>query len=237
MNALLIRVGADQSAAGGRWNGVVDGATGEFVYVAIPESKSVPVELQNPYSALAPALAKFGHSLPSHLAQRHMHLDPDFEYLTYGDQGERARQLSEHLQPGDWLVFYASLADVADSGRLIYALIGMLTVERLVRARDIAAAERDSNAHSRRVLAADADDVVVIGRAGGSGRLRRCLPIGEWRDGAYRVRRDLLTAWGGLSVNDGWIQRSARLPRFLDPDRFRAWFLAQRPELVAANNV
>lgn len=237
MKALLVRVGADQSVGGGCWNSAIDSATGEFVYVAIPESKAVLAGQVRPYTALASSLERFGASLPPNLATRHMHLDPDFDYLTYGDQGERASQLRQQLSPGDRLVFYASLADVRDGGRLVYALIGMFIVDRLVLARDIPAAERDCNAHSRRVLAADADDIVVIGRKGVSGRLRRCLPIGEWRRGAYRVREDLLAAWGGLSVNDGWIQRSARLPRFLDPERFGAWFIAQSPELVAANNL
>ena len=69
-----------------------------------------------------------------------------------------------------------------------------------------------------------------------SGRLRRCLPIGELRNGAYRVRKDLLGTWGGLDINDGFIQRSVRLPAFLDADRFYQWFLKQRYELVANNN-
>jgi len=50
------------------------------------------------------------------------------------------------------------------------------------------------------------------------------------------VRRDLLRAWGGLDIKDGFIQRSVRLPRFRDTDRFYRWFVAQKPELVAANN-
>ena len=41
MNALLCRVGADQSLNGGSWNGLVDSKTGKFVYVAIPEGRQV----------------------------------------------------------------------------------------------------------------------------------------------------------------------------------------------------
>lgn len=236
MNALLVRVGADQSAAGGHWNGAINTGTREFVYVAIPENALVYPGLEKPYAILQPALVRMGRPLPPSLAGRHMHLDPDFAHLSYGDQGERARQLRAQLSPSDWLMFYASLADMGNRGRLVYALIGVLVVEKILLASEIPAVKRDTNAHSRRVLAPTAQDVVIVGRGGESGRLRQCLPIGEWRAGAYRVREDLLAAWGGLSVNDGWLQRSARLPRFLDPPRLREWFIAQRPELVAANN-
>jgi hypothetical protein len=50
------------------------------------------------------------------------------------------------------------------------------------------------------------------------------------------VRNDILDAWGGLDVNDGYIQRSARLPEFKNAAKFYRWFLAQNPELVARNN-
>jgi len=236
MNALLVRVGADQSDGGGHWNSAVDGGTRDFVYVAIPENAPVHPGHERPYTALGPALDAIGRPLPPHLRGRHMHLDPDFEHLTYGDHNERARQLRNHLVAGDWVVFYAALANVRDRGQLVYALIGVLVVDRMVLAREVPQAQRDVNAHSRRVLATDADDLVVIGRRSESGRLRQCIAIGEWRARAYRVREDLLDVWGGLSVNDGWLQRSARLPRFLEPARFKAWFDAQRPELVAANN-
>jgi len=236
MNALLVRVGADQSAEGGRWNGPVDAGSGEFVYVAIPESFRVHPGLERPYIALEKSLARLGRRLPPGLAGRHMHLDPDFERLTYGDRGQRGRQLRLCLGPGDWVVFYSSLAQTGGARRLVYALIGWLIVDAIAMARDLPICERDCNAHTRRQLAPDADDIVVLGRPGESGRLRRCLPIGGWRDGAYRVRKDLLEAWGGLSVQNGWLQRSGRLPRFLDPERFRQWLDAQRPELIARNN-
>ncbi len=236
MNALLVRVGADLSDGGGRWNSAVDGETRDFVYVAIPENAPVHPGHERPYAALGPALNAIDRPLPPHLHGRHMHLDPDFLHLTYGDQGERARQLRSRLAAGDWVVFYAALADVRDDGKLVYALIGLLVVDSMVLAREVPQAQRDINAHTRRVLAPCADDLVVIGRPGESGRLRQCIAIGDWRAGAYRVRKDLLDVWGGLSVKDGWLQRSARLPQFLAPERFKAWFEVQQPELVAANN-
>jgi len=236
MNALLVRVGADRSAEGGRWNGLIDAGSGAFVYVPIPERRPVHAGHERRYTALSQTLQRFGQPLPRHLGHRRMHLDPDFEQLTYGDEGQRAKQLRSTLGPGDWIAFYASLLDVRGAPRLVYALIGLFAIEQIAYARDLPTAQRDCNAHTRRRLAADADDIVVIGEPGASGRLRRCLSIGEWRDGAYRLRRDLIEAWGGLSVNDGWLQRSARLPRFLDPERFRSWLSAQQPELIARNN-
>lgn len=60
--------------------------------------------------------------------------------------------------------------------------------------------------------------------------------MGEYRDRAYRVRKDVLNEWGGLSVKDGYLQRSARLPRLLDPARFMRWLERQGPSLIQANN-
>ncbi len=216
-------------------NGPVDSRTGEFVYMAIPEGSPVHPDMERPYADLQPVLERMGRSLPGHLAHRHMHLDPDFQHLTYGDQGQRARQLAG-LDPGDCLAFYASLIDVTGQAGLAYSLIGLLVVERIVLAADLSPQNRDINAHSRRRLEPGSKDLVVLGRAGSSGRLRRCLLIGEYRDRAYRVTKELLAEWGGLSVRDGYLQRSARLPRFLEPLRFLSWLERQRPELMQANN-
>jgi hypothetical protein len=62
------------------------------------------------------------------------------------------------------------------------------------------------------------------------------VPVGEFRDRAYRLERDVLDAWGGLSCRDGYLQRSAVPPRILDPARFLVWFERRRPQLVRANN-
>ena len=134
------------------------------------------------------------------------------------------------------IVFYSGLADVRVGPRLVYAIIGLFVVDDIIRAADVPATARDVNAHSRRILSAGAQDLIVRARPGISGRLERCLPIGEWRDRAYRVRHDILNAWGGLSVKGGYLQRSARLPQFLDPLLFQRWFESKQPVLLQTNN-
>lgn len=235
MNGVLVRVGADLSSAGGSWNGPVNVETGEFAYVAIPESVPVHTGLEKPYATLTNVLAKFDVTLPQHLRQRDMHLDPDFTYLTYGDQGQRAKQL-QATNAGDFILFYAGLKPINGGGRLVYALIGIFVVETIFLAADVPLRDRDINAHCRRVLKPGTSDLIVRGRTAVSGRLDRCLPIGEYRDRAYRVRRDLLEAWGGLSVKDGYLQRSARLPRLLNPPRFLRWLDQQKLLLRQSNN-
>jgi len=236
MNALLVRVGADQSAGGGFWNGPIDRRSNEFVYASIPETKPVYDGMQKPYAALIPALSRFGVSLPAHLSMQHMHLDPDFDYLTYGDQGERAKQLFEKVSnKGDVIVFYAGLKDARER-HLVYAIIGLFFVEEIVPATKVSLTSPEINAHSRRILPDDAQDIVVRAQPMISGRLQYGIPIGEWRDGAYRVMRDVIEAWGGLSVKDGYLQRSARLPEIRDPKAFLDWFRSKAPILRQANN-
>jgi len=244
MRALLVRVGADLSDGGGFWNGPANSATLEFAYVAIPESNRLHPGLQKPYADLAPTLARFGSTLPEHLAGQGMHLDPDFSHLTYGDQGQRSAQISAKLRENDLLVFYAGLRDIIPQPRLIYAIIGLYVIDRIEGARLVPMSRWDQNAHTRRVLPTSANDIVVRARPRLSGRLKTCIPIGSFRTAitapnkrpCYRVEPATLAAWGGLTVSDGFLQRSARLPEFNDASRFYTWFQNQKPRLIAANN-
>ena len=137
---------------------------------------------------------------------------------------------------GDVVAFFAGLRPVrAWRDPLVYALIGVYRVREVVRLETVPPKFWGHNAHTRRVEHRGTD-VIVRGEPSISGRLRRCIPIGEWRDRAYRVRRDVLEAWGGLSSRDGYIQRSAVPPRLLDPRRFLTWLLEQKPALIAINN-
>lgn len=244
MRALLVRVGADLSDGGGFWNGPVDQISREFVYVPIPETSRMHPGLQKPYATLMPVLTHFGWALPANLAHKTMHLDPDFSHLTYGDQGQRAVQISSKLKHNDLLVFYAALRDVIPQPRLIYAVIGLYVIDAIEQARLVPEARWDQNAHTRRVLPTSANDIVVRAKPKVSGRLETCIPIGSFRTAAsaphkrpcYRVRPATLAAWGDLTVSDGFLQRSARLPEFKEAARFYNWFLDHKPRLVASNN-
>ena len=46
----------------------------------------------------------------------------------------------------------------------------------------------------------------------------------------------LLTAWGGLGVRNGYLQRSARLPELVNAAQFYDWFKAQKVALLPRNN-
>ena len=220
--------------ADGRWNAPVRSASGEFAYVTITETKALRPGLSRIYDEFIPAVKRLGLNLPDWLLGQTTHLDPDFGHLTYGDQGRRGRSISR-LQSGDLLAFFAGLRPVENSEKaLVYALIGAYIIEEIVTAQSVPPNRWHENAHTRREPSPN--NIVVRARAGVSGRLKRCIPIGEYRNRAYRVRRDLLSEWGGLDVKDGYLQRSARLPEFGEAERFYHWFLAQRPELVSENN-
>jgi hypothetical protein len=158
MRALLVRVGADQSEGGGNWNGPVDFRTGGFAYVPIPESKAVRDGYERRYTEMDECLDAFDQELPSHLAARNMHLDPDFNHLSYGDQGQRARQIRA-LEIGDYLVLYAGLKDTK-SHALVYALIGVLKINAFLMATHVPETEWAQNAHTRRAFPS-AEDLVV----------------------------------------------------------------------------
>jgi hypothetical protein len=236
MKALLIRVGADQTESGGWWNAPFNSITGEFAYVPIPETKIVRPDFQKPFSLLEGTLQKFGKTLPPTVREMNMHLDPDFAHLTYGDQGERAKQIRLKVGNSDLLVFYAALADINPVQRLTYAIIGLFVIERIVHATAVPQSQWGDNAHTRRDLQDGATDIVVIAKPGTSGRLRVCMPIGEFRERAYRVTQPLLQCWGGISAKNGFLQRSARLPEILNARTFYNWFLSSEPCLIKNNN-
>jgi len=113
--------------------------------------------------------------------------------------------------------------------------VGLYVVDEVVRAHDVPVSRRHENAHTRWTNTSE-NDIVVRAKPKLSGRLEHCIPIGEWRDRAYRVRKDLLWSWDGLSVKNGYLQRSAIPPSFLDAETFYSWFLSQGIRLAQRNN-
>mgnify|MGYP000915563064 CR=1 FL=1 len=233
MKGVLVRVAIDSTC--GHWNSPYEPLTGRFVYVPIPESPNgLHPELIHKYDEVTPSLKRIGMSLPYHLLDKPMHLDPDFEMLTYGDVWPRSKPLLT-LVRGDFIVFYAGLRSLDNKNdQLVYALIGFYRISEVVNAVDIPKARWHENAHTRRV--ADDSDIVVRATREGSGRLTKAIPIGEFRNKAYRVRQDILNEWGGLSVKDGYLQRSAKLPEFTDPAKFLRWWNGLGIHLINKNN-
>jgi hypothetical protein len=243
MKAILIRIGIDHAYGG--WNAPVDPVSKRFVYVPIPEKQEPLKDFVRLYDEIMPALASFSSdlqltddlmwTLPDDLPGRPMHLDPDFEHLTYGDNGANRGAKLKRFSDGDLLVFYAGLRAVSDSKRLMYALVGLFVAEEVVEAIRVPKELWHENAHTRK-RKIGGPDIIVRAKRGKSGRLKRAIPIGEWRDGAYRVTNKLLADWGGLDVKNGFIQRSVRPPSFLKPERFYKWFLNEKVPLLERNN-
>ena len=162
-----------------------------------------------------------------------MHLDPDFEHLTYGDNGKKQGRALKALGNGDLLVFFSSLKCI-NSNELVYALIGYYEISEILSAASVAPERCCENAHTRWQSIKETD-IIVRANPAKSGRLEKCIPIGEYRDRAYRVTKELEKAWGGLEVKDGFLQRRVT-PRFTDAQRFRKWFDEQNVTLMRANN-
>jgi hypothetical protein len=253
MNAYLVRVGIDITEESGHFNAPVDLETMEFAYVPIKESKEMLLECKRTFVEFISPCEKLGVELPSPLLNMHAHIDPDFSKLTYGDidgkdpntgkLNRRGRPLRK-LQENDILVFYAGLKPIKylsnDQDKLTYAIIGLYVIkERPISAHEfVRRGLRDDNAHTR--CQYSEADIIIVAKPKQSGRLEKCIPIGKYCNKAYRVTKKLLDEWGGLYVNDGYIQRSARLPKFKDPERFYKWFNEQlrdrQTNLVQRNN-
>lgn len=242
MRAILVRVGVDQAYGG--WNAPVDPSSGEFVFVPIPDGKQkvYTPKMARGYDEIGRPLADFALAhrapnlhLPDSLTKRMMHLDPDFENLTYGDNGSVRGAGIATLGPGDLLVFYAGLRSIAPPRPLVYALIGLFVIQAVLRATEVPPNRRHENAHTRWKPITE-KDVVVRGLPSASGRFDRCIRIGEWRDGAYRVTKSIERGWGGLRVKNGFIQRSAVPPELGEASKFYAWFEQQGVTLMQRNN-
>jgi hypothetical protein len=158
-----------------------------------------------------------------------------FRHLSFGDGGNRGARILSVIGEGDFLAFYAGLRSV-DTGYLVYSIIGFFIIDKICQGRDVPEKDWHRNAHTRNGGCHTDGDVVLFAKPGVSGRLLRHLPIGTYREKAWRVSQDILTEWGGLGIKNGYIQRSAYLPRFKRPDLFLKWFELQSPKLIGLDN-
>jgi hypothetical protein len=234
MQGVLLRVGCDLTKKGGRWNPPCRPSSWDYAYVPIPEGIGYRHISDPPtYAQFESAVRRLRCELPHHLSSdTKVHVDPDFQSLSIGEPFYVSRGLSSRgrilsrLHPGDFIAFYSSFRPTSPlPDRFAYCLIGLFVVNRVTRVSQLTIEERIRCAHGRREKSSN--DLVVWGSCSTSGRFTRAIPIGEYQQRAYRVTRELLKAWGGLTVNDGYIQRSAIPPRFLAPAQFLGWLKDQ----------
>lgn len=255
--AVLVRVGIDSSEKSGKWNAPVNPGTGEFAYVPILEDegrgkdgiKKKPIRpgYEVSYEQFKKPCKNLGKELHRKFLEKGIfaHLDPDFRYLTYGDEGNKGAHLkSLHLEEDDILAFYAGLAPPdaeRKTGKLIYALIGLYRLKGLgVLAKDILQENWHENAHTRRDPTDDDNDIVFHGKEDGdvSGRLDHYIDIGEYYPNRhYYLKNELQKKWGGSKAIH--LQRGSH--DCFDPDKFYEWFQEQKQKhgirLVKQNNL
>ncbi len=252
MKAILIRVGADGTDGGGNWLGPVDSESGRFVYIPIPErAVEFHPDCERRFDEVVDPLTEFlsEHRVDPDYWQRRMqpklgrpmHLDPDYEHLTYGDWGDARGRDLRHFESDDLIVFYSGLRPIHPAQDLVYAVVGVYVVDEIVMAPSVDAARRGENAHTRKAHRAPGD-IVVRARPGVSGRCERCIPVGEKRGRSnYYLRPDVEQAWGGLVKSDGsrrkssWLNMSGSMPLLGDPCGFARWWDQQQVPLVRRN--
>jgi hypothetical protein len=237
---LLMRVGIDQTF--GEYNAPMNPETGDYIYMPIPESRrEFKPGMSTTYDSMVSKFDCWNKSngstlvFPPHLQGKNCHLDPDFDYVSYGDQATgRGLRVCE-LQKGDFLAFFASFKPThACEHKLIYALYGIIVVDSISTVKNLEPVRFHENAHTR-VLSPDLDHLVVFGDPILSGRFDKAIPIGEFRNGSYRVTNPMLDAWGGIGVKDGFIQRSVNPPWFNDGEKFLRWLGERDVKRIQSN--
>lgn len=235
-----MRVGIDQTF--GEYNAPINPNTNDYMYLPIPQGKDdFKSGMRTSYDDLLPYFASWGQKngaeieFPQNLNNKSCHLDPDFDFSTYGDQATGRGLRVGDIKGGDFLAFFASFKPIIKCDhKLIYALYGIMVVDKVLRVADVPENESHKNAHTR-VSNTNKDHWVVFANPSLSGRFNRAIPIGEFRNGSYRVKNEILDAWGDIGVKDGFIQRSVCPPWFTKPEKFLKWLESQKVELINSN--
>lgn len=161
MKGLLLRVGIDKTY--GRYNAPINPLTNDYLYMPIPEGQESPQQIfrqgmQTTYAQMDTHFSKFTGrnaiqlAFPEHLRAINCHLDPDFENLTYGDQGSGRGNRVRKLYAGDFIAFFASFRPIPNipcDHVLVYALYGVFFIDDIKKAKDVSSDQWHVNAHTR----------------------------------------------------------------------------------------
>ena len=163
MKAMILRIGIDKGT---------DGALGpifdnrSFEYIPLSEKNVNTREEKTFGNTKGRSGVYLSKYLPERIKNRKLHLDPEFETFTYGDQTVKRNYLLK-LKEGDFLVFYVGLTPynttVQEEGLYI---IGYFQVESVVDFNNIDTTQKrtscniyKNNAH---IKSAGLKDLVII---------------------------------------------------------------------------
>lgn len=236
---LLVRVGIDQTF--GEYNAPINPITNDYIYMPIPQDGADFLSgMVTTYDDLLPHFESWCQKNDSALEfplknNRSCHLDPDFDFSTYGDQATGRGLRVGDLIAGDFIAFFASFKPITKCDHnLVYALYGIMVVDKVIKVADVPENEFHKNAHTR-IKDMNKDHWVVFANPSLSGRFSKAIPIGEFRNGSYRVAKETLDAWGDIEVKDGFIQRSVCPPWFTKPEQFLIWLESKQVKLINSN--
>lgn len=237
---LLMRVGIDQTYGG--YNAPINPITCDYMYLPIPQGKDeFKSGMGTSYDDLLPDFESWCQKnlvkieFPKYQINKGCHLDPDFDFSTYGDQATGRGLRVGDLKKNDFLAFFASFKPITTCDyNLIYALYGIIVIDKVLKVKDVPVKDLHMNAHTR-VKNPNDDHWVVFGNPLLSGRFSHAIPIGEFRNGSYRVKKEILDEWGDISVKDGFIQRSVCPPWFTKPEQFLKWLESKQVKLINSN--
>lgn len=183
IKAMLLRVGIDKSSDGILGPLFYDGS---FEYIPLSEKDDKSGETRTYNDILGSKGELLSSYLSEKVAQRRVHMDPEFVTFTYGDEGKKANYLRK-LNKGDILVFYAGLTpyDVSEYPEALY-IIGYFTIKEVIDLAnkqnhnyDISEIQSKfpSNSHPKR---SDTGDLVlVVGDPDNSKLLEKAVLISQ----------------------------------------------------------
>src|SRR5579862_761083 len=194
-SVVLLRVGIDSGSGGIQGPLFHDD---KFEFVCMPDKESVS---EHTYGSMLgkygkPLIDYFPESHRKRMAEKHVHVDPEWESFTYGDP-TLPKQSLKKLKPGDLLVFYCGLqkwdSKKGSIGERRLFLVGYFKVALAGMAGDfekrVLSTEFGKNFHVRypAVFKQQKNDLVLVKGGAGSRMLRKayCISV-EDKDKAGR---------------------------------------------------
>lgn len=126
---MLLRVGIDKSSDGVLGPIFYDGS---FEYIPLSEKDDKTIETKKYNEIVGLKGYPLSAYLPEKIANRKVHMDPEFIDYTYGDEGKKALYLRK-LNKNDLLVFYAGLTPHnTDKYPESLYIIGYITIKHII---------------------------------------------------------------------------------------------------------